>query len=249
MGATDLYQAGRLGEAIQALSTSVRDDPTGVRHRTFLFELLCFAGEYDRAEKQLDVLAASSPDAQLGAWLYRSALHADRERQQLFDDGRWDRTDDPGSSQGVGGTLNGEPFETVRDADPRIGSRLEVFAAGQYTWVPFEQIVSLRIEQPKRLRDLLWTPAWVTVGSGFHGQELGEVLVPVLAPLSWRHPNDDVRLGRATEWVAYDGGDDIPLGQKLLLVDDEPVPFLDVRELVLTPPVRLQPESADAASE
>jgi type VI secretion system protein ImpE len=50
MTATDLYRAGRLNEAIQALGTALRSDPTDAQRRTFLFELLCFAGEYDRAE-------------------------------------------------------------------------------------------------------------------------------------------------------------------------------------------------------
>ena len=42
----------------------------------------------------------------------------------------------------VSGTLNGTPFHTLADADPRIGARLEIFAAGQYTWIPLEQIAS-----------------------------------------------------------------------------------------------------------
>jgi len=44
MNAQTLYQEGRLDEAIQALAGSLRDDPGNVRQRTFLFELLCFAG-------------------------------------------------------------------------------------------------------------------------------------------------------------------------------------------------------------
>ena len=56
MTARQLYQAGQLGEAIQALGAELRNDPADARKRIFLFELLCFAGEYDRAEKHLDVL-------------------------------------------------------------------------------------------------------------------------------------------------------------------------------------------------
>jgi len=56
----------------------LRDNPTDTRRRIFLFELLCFAGEYDRAEKQLDVLAQSGPEAATGALLYRAALAAER---------------------------------------------------------------------------------------------------------------------------------------------------------------------------
>src|SRR5690606_2155784 len=53
MTAKQLFQAGQLNEAMKALAAEVRDNPTDPRRRTFLFELLCFAGEYDRAEKHL----------------------------------------------------------------------------------------------------------------------------------------------------------------------------------------------------
>jgi hypothetical protein len=84
MTARELYHAGQLTAAIQALSGELRDNPTDMRRRTFLFELLCFAGEYDRAQKHLDVLATQGPDAATGALLYRAALNADRMRTDLF---------------------------------------------------------------------------------------------------------------------------------------------------------------------
>src|ERR1700689_3506968 len=85
MGAKELFKSGKLNEAVQALGAEVRDNPTDVRRRTFLFELLCFQGEYDRAEKHLNLLADASPDARMGAVLYFSALHAERLRQDLFE--------------------------------------------------------------------------------------------------------------------------------------------------------------------
>ncbi|MBZ5551056.1 MAG: Ldh family oxidoreductase, partial [Acidobacteriia bacterium] len=32
------------------------------------------------------------------------------------------------------GTLNGKRFESIRDADPEVGPRLELYAAGAYLW-------------------------------------------------------------------------------------------------------------------
>src|ERR1700730_13236788 len=84
MTARELYHAGQLAAAIQALGVELRDNPTDTRRRTFLFELLCFAGEYDRAQKHLDVLAGQGPDSATGALLYRAALNADRMRSDLF---------------------------------------------------------------------------------------------------------------------------------------------------------------------
>ena len=49
MHAEDLFQAGRLSDAIDALSAELRDRPLDARSRSFLFELLAFAGRHDRA--------------------------------------------------------------------------------------------------------------------------------------------------------------------------------------------------------
>jgi type VI secretion system protein ImpE len=226
-----LFQAGQLDDAIEALGAALRKDPTDVRRRTFLFELLCFAGQFDRAEKQLDVVARSSREAEMGAWLYRSALHAERTRQDKFlSNGRVQG--EPEIPE-ISGTLNGKPFRSISDADPRVGARLEVFAAGQYTWIPFDHLVAVHMEPPKRLRDLLWAPARVEVGPGFQGIELGEVLLPVLSPLSWQSSDPEIRLGRETDLQEREDGSTVLVGQKMLLVDDEAVPILEVRELVI----------------
>lgn len=233
MNARELYQAGRLAEAIEALTGEVRSNPTDGQRRTFLFELLCFAGAFDRAAKQLDVLGQSGQEAAMGMLLYRAALHAEQIRQQMFETDQLPfATRDPAP---VSGSLNGKPFTSLVDGDPRIGARLEVFAAGEYLWIPFEHVASIRIDPPKRLRDLMWTPAIVRPARGFKGGELGEVLLPVLAPGSWKHDDAEVRLGRVTEWRELPDGRAAPVGQKLLLVDQEEFPLLETRQLEFTP--------------
>ncbi len=233
MSPRELFQTGKLNEAIEALGAEVRDNPTDARRRTFLFELLCFKGDYDRAEKHLNILADASPDSRVGAVLYFSALHAERVRQNLFE--RKEYPVAPASGNPRGGTINGQPFQELEDADPRIGPRLELFAAGAYLWIPLEHVESIEMEAPKRLRDLLWVPALVRTGPAFKEKELGEVLLPVLAPFSWKHPADDVKLGRATEWVEADGVS-VPSGQRMFSVDGEDFPLLEIRKIEFTPP-------------
>ena len=128
------------------------------------------------------------------------------------------------------GSVNEKHFQSLSDADPRIGPRLEVYAAGQYLWIPFEHITYIEIPAPRQLRDLLWAPALVRTGPAFRDKELGEVLIPVISPMSFEHPDDAVKLGRATEWQSADGVD-VPLGQKMLLADDEEIPFLEIRTI------------------
>jgi type VI secretion system protein ImpE len=227
MHSRQLFQSGKLDEAIEALGAEVRDNPTDAQRRAFLFELLCFAGQFDRAEKQLSVLGRANRDAEMGALLYHAALHAERLRTEMFAKQNFPLT----SAKIVGGTINGQAFSSITDADPRIGARLELFVAGQYVWLPFEHIAIVRTEAPKKLRDLLWAPAIVRPNENFTGLELGEVLLPVLAPETWKEASGEVRLGRVTEWRETDDGEQVPVGQKMLLVDDEEFPILELREL------------------
>jgi type VI secretion system protein ImpE len=230
MSPDELVRSGKLGEAIQALTAEVRNQPADSRRRTLLFELLCFAGQYDRGEKQLNVLTQASQDAEFGALLLRSALVAERQRQGFFESGQY--VGNHASSGPAGsGTLNGKPFRSIEDLDPRIGPRLEMFVAGEYVWLPFEHIGSIHMQPPKFLRDTLWATATVQTGPTFKGQDFGEVLIPIVSPFSWRHESDDVKLGRVTDWK-QEGDQLIPFGQKLLLLDDEEaIAMLDLREL------------------
>lgn len=230
MNSKQLFASGKLNEAVRALSAELRDNPLDAQRRTFLFELLCFQGDYDRAEKHLNLLAQTNKQTELGAVLYYSALHAERLRRDMFEKREFPAPASAGRSPG--GALNGTAFGSFEDADPRIGPRLEVFAAGAYLWIPLEHVEAIEMEAPKRLRDLLWAPALVRTGPAFRGTELGEVLLPVLSPLSWKHPDENVHLGRATEWVE-NNGEQVPVGQKLFLVDGEEVPLLEIRRLEL----------------
>jgi type VI secretion system protein ImpE len=240
MDALSLYRAGQLKPAITALGDELRKQPLDAKRRTFLFELLCFAGEYDRAAKQLDILADSSKEAAAGSLLYRSALHAERTRQEMFERGELPL----GSAHPAPpGTFNGSAFQRLTDGDPRIGANLEVFIAGSYTWVPFAYVESLTIAAPTKLRDLLWTPAILQATPSFRLQDLGEVLLPATTPLSWRREDDAVRLGRATVWEEDADYGEIPFGQKVFLLDDEEQPILELRSLKFDHPGET-PESA-----
>ena len=51
--ARELFAAGKVREAEKVLTAYLREHPSDKAQRTFLFELLCFAGEFARAERQL----------------------------------------------------------------------------------------------------------------------------------------------------------------------------------------------------
>ncbi len=239
MDAQQLFKTGKLTEAISALSSVLRTNPADKRSRTFLFELLCFAGDFDGAEQQLNLLAEGGrKESVLGTVLYKSVLNAEKTRQEMFES----RTFLPPGASGsalrppVAGKLNGKEFSVISDSDPRIGEKLEIFVAGDYMWLSYADIASVYVESPKRLRDLLWIPALITTGPSFQSRELGEVMIPSMAPLSWQHPDEEVRLGRVSEWCEDESGEVAPYGLKTILVDGQELPAVEIRHLEIYPP-------------
>ena len=230
MTARELFAAGKLNEAIEALGSEMREHPTDTQRRSFLFELLCFAGLWDRADKQLDILAGDDKNKRMGALLYRGAINASRTREEMFDSGKFPEDSGDAEAPALEYKVNGDPVLALEDADVRIGPRLEVIAGANYLWIPFAHIGSVLIEPPGSLRDLIWIPAQVRTRTG--GAELGKVLLPVLTPYSWKHADSNVRLGRATVWEPGPDGTPVPHGQKLFLTShEEEVPLLEVRTL------------------
>jgi type VI secretion system protein ImpE len=136
------------------------------------------------------------------------------------------------------GTLNGEPFAWIADADMRLGPTLEVILNGRYYWAPLERIRRIEIEAPDDLRDRVWLPAVFTWAN--EGQAAG--LIPVRYPGTLAANGADGRtdnalaLARATEWAeAGDGEFDEarPLGQRMFTTDENDYALFDVRTLAL----------------
>ncbi len=228
MTAKQLFDAGQVKGAASALAAQLREHPADTTSRIFLFELLCFSGEYGRAAKHLNILAEGSKENEMGAVLYYSALHAEEARHDLFRKQEFPKLEALPSPPGK---LNGKPFLSIRDADPQIGARLEVYAAGAYLWIPFHHIASIQVQPPARLRDTLWTSALVLTGPSFQGTDIGEVIIPAVYPFSWNSPDESLWLGRGTEWVADDEGHEFPVGQKMFLVDGEEISLLNVQSI------------------
>src|SRR5215470_4987956 len=124
MTVQQLFQAGELDEAVKALAAEVRDNPTDPKRRTFLFELLCFTGDFARAEKHLDVLSEGSQQAEMGALFYRGVLEAEKTRHEMFEKQEYPKVAENSSSVHITGTINGKSFGDLIDSDPRISANL-----------------------------------------------------------------------------------------------------------------------------
>src|SRR5262245_31591696 len=84
MNATDLFKAGRLQEAIDAQLKEVKASPGDQKKRLFLFELVAFTGDLDRARRQVEALKFDEVELETAALSYRKLLDAEQLRRRLF---------------------------------------------------------------------------------------------------------------------------------------------------------------------
>jgi type VI secretion system protein ImpE len=127
------------------------------------------------------------------------------------------------------GELNGKAFDLLRDADDLFGGVLEVMTQGKYYWVPLEQLETLTIKSPQFPRDLLWLPAHLSLRDG----AAGPVFLPTLYPGSHEHGDNQVKLGRLTDWKSPDSGPTLGVGLHTFLVDDDGLTLLEWRQLTV----------------
>lgn len=125
------------------------------------------------------------------------------------------------------GSINGEAFDWIADADQRLGPVLETIINGRYYWIPFGQIQEIQIEQPADLRDVVWMPAHFVWTNG--GDTVG--LIPTRYPQSETAEDALLCLARKTEWVERAEDVFIGLGQRLLSTNENDYALMDIREI------------------
>lgn len=162
-----------------------------------------------------------------------SALGRDAESQQV-------RARAFETAPATAGRVDGQPFEWIADGDPRLGPMLEAIVNGRYYWVPFARVRRLAVEAPTDLRDLVWTPAFITWPNG------GEApaLIPTRYPGSEQSEDPQIRLARRTEWTERAADLYLGLGQRMLTTSAGEHSLLEIRQLELD--VAEDPPSAPA---
>jgi type VI secretion system protein ImpE len=260
MTPNELFKAGKLSEAIDVQLREVKGKPADHGQRLFLFELLTFAGDLDRAQKQIEAINYTEMELQAAVMTYRRLLDSERTRRRLFSEGLVPRFFGPhpehvqlrleavnrlrenrpseaaellnkaaGLMPEIKGELNGKAFTSLRDCDDLLSGVLEVMAQGGYFWVPLEQIDTISVVAPKTPRDLLWLTARLEMTDS-----AGNVHLPVLYSGSHEHPDNQVKLGRLTDWKTTEGGPVLGVGARTFLVDEDAMAILDWRQLEIT---------------
>jgi type VI secretion system protein ImpE len=236
--AKPLLESGNLTGAIESALTLVKSNPTDASSRIFLFELSAFAGDWERAKRQLDVIGHQDTTAMIGSKIYEQCVLAEAKRADFFATGAkpeflatppdyiyglltannrvregnlkearevLDKVDEERPAFAC--KINGGDVEDFRDYNDLTSVILEVIIKDSYVWVPLEQIEKITFSEPKSLRDYFWRQATMETDNGTNG----DVFIPALYNNSWRSGDDNIRLGKLTDW--RDIGEDIYIGE------------------------------------
>jgi type VI secretion system protein ImpE len=264
MGANEQYQSGDLRGALAAATEEVRKHPADTSRRGFLTELLCAAGELERADRQLDALGQQDPQAALGVSMFRQLIRAEQARQQFYSEGRVPEflaEISPLLRLHLEGSLllrEGQGTEAAAVLAKAEGQRPHVSGTSDgrsfddlrdlddLTAPVFEVLTStgkfywIPIEQVELVE--FRAPArprdllWRRARMVVRGGPDGEVFLPVVYAGTSGEADDRLKLGRATEWRGGDGTPVRGLGQRTFLVGDEAVPILELKELTIQAP-------------
>jgi type VI secretion system protein ImpE len=263
MTAEELFREGRLGDAIAAQTATVKGAPLDPDARFFLFLLLCFAGELERAEAQLEAAVVNNEELQMGSIVYRSLLGSELERRKVYRE-RAEPVLPPEVPESLRLRLRAVRELSAGDADTARATLDEaeehgVALSGKLNGAAFDglsdyddllgQVLEvytggrclwLPMEQVKRVA--IQPPKsvidliWASAEIVDSEDRTVNAYLPVLYEGSHGHPDEQVRTGRSTQWIDTGAGSR-GAGQRVFFSvsgdEERETPFLELRTLEL----------------
>ncbi len=260
MNAQELYRAGRLSEAVSAQNDEVKKHPSDVARRSFLGELLCLAGNLERADAQFETIGKMETKAAPSLGLVRQLIRAERARQEVHFEGRApDFLDTPDEHQqlclrALVALRAGAGAEAARLAESAEEKRTAV--AGQCDGRAFadlrdlDDVLAGSMEVLTSTGRYLWIafarvdaleldkPAqpldllWRPATLSVRSGPEGKVFLPAVYADRGDGADDASRLGRRTDWIqADDGGPVRGRGLRTWLFGDESRSLLEFERI------------------
>ena len=257
--ATEHFTAGDLAAAIMVLTESVKKAPTDQESRGLLAEMLCIAGQLERADKQLDALANQDAEAAPAIAMFRQVVRAELARRECFDQGRVPEFIGRPSAlmerhlRALVLLREGDraaAAETLAEAETE-----RLHRSGQCNGTAFDDFRDLDdlcagfLEVLTTTGSYYWVPVDSIVSLEFQpprrprdliwrqthlmvddGPE-GEVYLPAIYANPSEQLNDQARLGRTTDWLGGDGAPVLGLGQRTFLVGEAAMPIMELEQV------------------
>lgn len=260
MNAIEAFNAGSLEEALEIAKGEVKNNPTDVARRNTYCELLCWVGELEKADKQLETLMMQDPSAAMGLSLFRQLIRGELSRQECFHKGRA-----PELLEGVDDLLQKqielllamregmqdrarELAEVIEQERPRIQGICDGNAFDDLR--DLDDTCSTFFEVLTSTGKYYWIPMsrvlvvqlhpitrprdlmWRRAHMIVQDGPDGEVYLPLNYALSLGSEDKQLRLGRATDWKGGEEGPVQGLGRRMMLIGEEDRSLLEVSEFL-----------------
>jgi len=256
---SEKYSEGNIEGCINQLVTEIKENPDQHFKRMLFGQMLCIAGEYERADKQLDLLSTLEPKYVMEVANWRNLIRAAQHRKDFYEEGR--------------------PPEVIGELMPRMEKHIEAIAALR---ADDENGFAAALEEAEAARSEVsgtWNSDEKTFDDFRDLDDLNGGFMEVLAPNGkyywianesissivfedtklpidylWRKADlvltdgtqgevyipvtyidvktDEQRLARETHWEEYKSTEAMRgQGQKTYLVGDEAVPILEINSI------------------
>jgi type VI secretion system protein ImpE len=258
MDAKVLIKANRLTDARSRLIDEVKGAPNDSRSRTLLAQVLLFLGEWDKAERHLEILAMQSASTEIGVQVYRNLVSAERERSEVCAGKRrpaflgtapaWldlyltaceklrgGEIDEADKLFGEVGEHASEASGTLDGCDFTGASDADSLLSRFLEVFVHERYLWLPFTSLRELsiptpKTLLDT-LWTPAAITTWEGLTTSCFLPVTYPLPAGEGDDLVRLGKMTDWQDLGGGYFRGRGQRVLLIGEQEKGILEIREL------------------
>jgi type VI secretion system protein ImpE len=262
VSALEALRAGDLDTSMALVKQDVRKNPRDARLRTFLFQMFCITGEWERALTQLSVTADLDPGALPMAHTYQAVIRCEMLRERVFrgetsptvlgDPGEWlplliEATRLFGQQKfREANTYRESAFEKAPETSGEIDG--QVFAwiadADPRLGPVFDVIVQgkyvwVPVDRIRRIQ--IDPPAdlrdqvWMPAYFTWGNGGGAHGFIPTRYQGSSESDDVSVKMSHRTEW--RDVGDcAIPIGQRVIVTDVSETALMDVRDLVMTIP-------------
>ena len=263
MNSKDLIAAGRLLEGRQQLIDEVKSSPGDLAKRTLLFQVLVFCGEWDKAERHLEAIAAQDSSRETAVQVYKNLIHAEKERMEVSKLKRrssflpetppylemyyaaWEKVGEKKIEDAQ------KLFDQIDAQRPVIsgtvnGKRFTGFKdTDTFLSLFLEAIVYERYVWVPfgSIRELSITPPqtlfdllWITARITTWEGLTANCYLPVLYPDSFLHEDDRVKLGRMTDWTPLGGPFSKGMGQHVFQLGVEEMAILEIQNAIFDAP-------------
>ena len=263
MDIKELIHAGKLAEARQQLVAAVKASPADSASRTLLFQVLCYLGEWDKADRHIEAIATQDSSRGAGVLGYRNTVHAEMDRRDvIINNQNASFISEPPDYLNLFLQLRKQLNEGKENEAAELLEQLDYqrpAISGTVNDTPFVGICDTDTTLFPFLEAIaheryLWVPfesirelsisepnslldlLWIAARiTTWEGLTMN-CFLPVLYPDSCLHEDERIKMGRMTDWKPLAGAYAEGVGQHVFEVGENDMAILEIRDIIFNIP-------------